>query len=56
MKLQLCDKVGEGTFGVVYKALYKKKVVAAKIVLCERGTKGYKMIITESEMIRYTLQ
>ena len=47
-KLELLSKVGEGTFGVVYKAIYQDNIVAAKIVKAESGTKGYKMIISES--------
>ena len=52
-RIELVNKVGEGTFGVVFKAVYRGKHVAAKVVKCEKGTKTYRMIIKESETIRY---
>lgn len=51
--LKLGDVIGQGSFGTVYKAVWKGVVVAAKDINIEEGTRGYTKLIEEVEMTRY---
>lgn len=52
-ELKNVEIVGEGTFGVVHKAVWRGTVVAAKIVSLPNGSEA--TVLKELEMCRYTV-
>lgn len=46
------DEIGRGSFGTVYKALWRGSIVAAKVVPAERGTRAHQTLLSEIEIIR----
>ena len=51
--LHLLEEIGQGSFGVVHKAIWRGKIVAAKVVRAEAGTNAHKTILSEMEAIRH---
>ncbi len=50
--LHLLEEIGQGTFRVVHKAIWRGKIVAAKVVRVEAGTTARNTLLTEMEAIR----
>ena len=48
--MKLIDVVGEGTFGVVHKAIWRGTVVAAKVISVPSGSES--SVLKEIEMCR----